>query len=125
MNLRTKEDDFEKLRKGKVLLVFLTLGCGACKKEIPNVSDALPFLDHRISIYAVYVEEQNNVERFIQESQISFPVLLDVGGRVFAGLHVTLIPTKVLMEDGIITKIWFGSSPNKSTLIRDLGEVER
>jgi hypothetical protein len=51
--------------------------------------------------------------------------LLDSGGRVFAGLGKTLIPAKVLLEDGTITKIWYGSSPSKSALIKDVGEVER
>lgn len=34
------------------------------------------------------------------------------------------MPTKVLLENGIVTKIWYGSSPDKSALIQDIGEVE-
>jgi peroxiredoxin len=125
VNLRTNQDDFEKISRGKVLLVFLTRGCDACRKEIPNISKALPSLTPRISVYGVYVEDRGDVESFIQENQITFPVLLDVGGRIFASLHITLIPAKVLLEDGTITKIWFGSSPNESTLIRDVMEVRK
>ena len=64
------------------------------------------------------------MDQFIQENQITFPILLDKGGRIFAGLGITLIPAKVLIVNGTITKIWFGSSPSTSALIRDLGEVE-
>lgn len=125
INLETNQNDYERLKKGKVLLVFFTTGCGACKKEIPNITEALPRLIPKMAVYGVFVEERSEVEPFVHENRIEFPVLLDVGGRVFAGLGVTLIPAKVLMQDGTITKTWFGSSPSKSALIRDVGEVER
>jgi peroxiredoxin len=125
INLQTNQDDYEKLKTGKVLLVFLTRGCDACRKEIPNIAQALPSLAPKMAIYGVYLEERSVIDRFVQENQISFPILLDVGGRVFAGLGIKLIPAKVLVEDGTITKVWFGSSPNKSALIKDVGEVER
>ncbi|MGZ5435823.1 MAG: peroxiredoxin family protein [Pyrinomonadaceae bacterium] len=125
INLQTNQDDYEKLTKGKVLLVFLTRGCDACKKEIPNITQALPSLVPKMSVYGVYVEERGDVDRFIKENQITFPVLLDTGGRIFADLHITLIPAKVLIENGTITKTWFGNSPNKSAFIKDVGEVEQ
>lgn len=125
INLQTNQDDYEKLNKGKVLLVFLTRGCDACKKEIPNIVQALPSLAPKMAVYGVYIEERSEVDQFVQENQITFPILLDSGGRIFAGLNITLIPAKVLIEDGTITKIWFGSSPSKSALIKDVGEVER
>lgn len=77
-----------------------------------------------MAVYGVYIEERSEVDHFVQENQIKFPILLDVGGRVFSRLGITLIPAKVLIEDGTITKTWFGSSPNKSALIKDVGEVE-
>ncbi len=124
INLQTNQDDYEKLKTGKVLLVFLTRGCDACKKEIPNITQALPSLVSKVAVYGVYVEDRSKVERFVQENQIEFPVLLDSGGRVFAGLGISFIPAKVLIENGTITRTWFGSSPSKSALIRDVGEVE-
>jgi len=125
INLQTNQDDYEKLKKGKVLLVYLTRGCDACKKEIPNIAQALPSLVPKMAVYGVYIEERSEVDRFVQENQITFPILLDNGGRIFGALGITLIPAKVLIEDGTITKIWFGSSPSKSALIKDVGEVER
>lgn len=125
INLQTNQDDSEKLKKGKVLLVFLTRGCDACKKEIPNITQALPSLVPKMAVYGVYIEERSEVAAFVEENQIRFPILLDSGGRIFAGLGKTLIPAKVLLEDGAITKIWYGSSPSKSALIKDVGEVER
>jgi peroxiredoxin len=125
INLQTNQDDYEKLKKGKVLLVFLTRSCDACNKEIPNIAQALPSLVPKMAVYGVYIEERSEVASFVQENPMPFPILLDSSGRVFAGLGIKLIPAKVLIEDGTITKIWFGSSPSKSALIKDVGEVER
>lgn len=125
INLQTNQDDYEKLNKGKVLLVYLTRGCDACKKDIPNISEALPSLAPRMAVYGVYVEDRGEVASFVEENHITFPILLDIGGRVLAGLGITRIPAKVLLEDGTITKVWFGNSPSKSALIKDVGEVER
>lgn len=125
INLQTNQDDYEKLKKGKVLLVFLTTDCDACKKEIPNISQALPSLAPKMAIYGVCIEGRDKVASFVEENQIRFPILLDGGGRIFAGLGIKLIPAKILIEDGTITKTWVGSSPSKSALIKDVGEVER
>src|SRR5947209_9040013 len=92
INLQTNQDDYEKLKKGKVLLVFLTRGCDACKNEIPNITQALPSLIPKMSVYGVYIEERSEVESFIQENQMTFPVLLDSGGRMFGRLGITPIP---------------------------------
>lgn len=125
INLQTNQDEYETLMKGKVLLVFLTRGCDACKTEIPNITQALPSLVPKVAVYGVFIEERSELDHFVQENQITFPMLYDKGGRVFAGLGITLIPAKILIEDGIITKKWFGSSASKSALIKDVGEVER
>jgi len=125
INLQTNEDEYAKLTKGKVLLVFLTTDCDACKKEISNISQALPSLVPKVYVYGVYVEKRDRVSSFTAENEIIFPVLLDSGGKVFGALGIKLIPAKILIEDGTITKTWFGSSPSKSALIKDIGEVER
>jgi peroxiredoxin len=125
INLQTNQDDYEKLNKGKVLLVFLTTDCDACKIEISNISQALPSLVPKMAVYAGCIEQRSKVAAFAQENHIDFPILLDREGSVFTGLDITLFPAKVLLEDGKITKIWFGSSPSKYALIRDVGEVER
>lgn len=44
INLRDNHDEYQEVAKGKVLLVFLTTDCDACRKEIVNVSQAIPSL---------------------------------------------------------------------------------
>jgi peroxiredoxin len=124
INLHTNHDEYETVTKGKVLLVFLTTGCDACKKEIPNISQAIPTLASRVRIYGVCIEDRDSVIPFAEENHIDFPILLDHGGRILTRLGFRYMPTKVLLENGMITKIWYGSSPNKAALSKDVGEVE-
>ena len=124
LDLRTNHDEYENVIKGKVLLVFLTTGCDACKKEVPNISQAMPTLASRVRIYGVCMEGRDKVIQFAEENHIDFPILLDHGGRIIARLGFRYMPTKVLLENGIITKIWYGSSPDKAALIKDVGEVD-
>ncbi len=124
IGLRTNQDEYETVTKGKVLLVFMTTGCDACTKEVLNISQAIPTLTSRVRIYGVCMERRDKVIQFVEENHIDFPILLDQGGRIIARLGFKYMPTKVLLENGIITKIWYGSSPNKAALIKDVGEAE-
>ena len=124
INLHTNRDEYETVTKGKVLLVFLTTDCDACRKEVSNISQALPSLASKLAIYGVCIEDRDRVILFAEESHIDFPILLDHGGRILTRLGFRYMPTKVLLENGTISKIWYGTAPNKEALIRDVGEVE-
>ena len=124
INLHTNHDEYENVTKGKVLLVFMTTDCDACKKEVSNISQAIPSLASKVRIYGVCIEDRDRVIPFAEENHIDFPVLLDHGGWILARLGFRFMPTKVLLENGIVTKIWYGSSPSKAALIKDVGEVE-
>jgi peroxiredoxin len=124
INLQTSRDEYEAVTKGKVLLVFLTTDCDACRKEVSNITQAKPGLASKVTIYGVCIEDRESVIPFTEEAHVDFPILLDHGARILTRLGFRLMPTKVLLQNGIITKIWYGSSPDKAALIRDLGEVE-
>lgn len=124
VNLKTNRDDYQNVTRGKVLLVFLTTNCDACTKELSNMSQALPSLASKVTVYGVVIEDRDSVNTFIEANPVTFPVLLDHGAAILSRLGFRLMPTKVLLQDGFITKIWYGSSPDKTALIKDVGEVE-
>ena len=84
---------------------------------------AVPSLGSRVGVYGVYIEPRDDVAIFAANNQINFPILLDNGGRMLARLGFKFMPTKVLLEDGVIKRIWYGSSPSKNALLSDVGEV--
>lgn len=123
INLQTNDDEFDNVVKGKVLLVFLTVDCDACKTEVLNVAEALPSLSSTVTTYGVYIEPRDEVRSFVETHQINVPILLDTGGRMLTRLGFKFMPTKVLVENGTIKKMWYGSSPDKDALLRDVKEV--
>src|SRR6185295_6666362 len=98
INLRSNHDEYQEVAKGKVLLVFLTTDCDACKKEIVNVSQAIPSLVSKVRVYGVFIEKREYVKPFMQENDIEFPILLDHGARILKQLGFSLMPTKVLLQ---------------------------
>jgi peroxiredoxin len=124
ISLKTNHDDYQSVTKGKVLLVFVTTDCDACRKELANVSQVLPILASKVTVYGVGVEDRNSVNIFIEANHVTLPILLDPGAVILSRLGFKFMPTKVLLQDGVITKIWYGSSPDRTALIKDVGEVE-
>lgn len=124
VNLRTNHDDYQNVTRGKVLLVFVTTDCDACRKELSNASQVVPSLASKVTVYGVGIEDRVSVNTFVEANHIGLPILLDHGAAILSRLGFKFMPTKVLLQDGIITKIWYGSSPDKTALIKDVGEVE-
>ncbi len=124
VNLQTNRDDYQKVAKGKVLLLFVTTDCDACRKELSTLSQVAPSLASRVTVYGVGIEDRDSIKTFIDANPVDFPVLLDHGAAILSSLGFRLMPTKVLLQDGVIRKIWYGSSPNTVALIKDVGEVE-
>jgi len=124
INLRTNHDDYQDVARGRVLLVFVTTDCGACSKELSNVSQAMSSLASKVTVYGVGIEDRDSVNTFIESNHVAFPILLDHGAVILSRLGFKFMPPKVLLQDGVITKIWYGSSRDKTALIKDVGEVE-
>jgi peroxiredoxin len=124
INLQTNHDDYQNVTRGKVLLLFVTTDCDACRKELSNVSQVAPGLASKLTVYGVGIEDRASVKNFLAANPINFTFLLDPGAVILSRLGFKLMPTKVLLQNGVITKVWYGSSPDKSTLIKEIGEAE-
>src|ERR1051325_6878078 len=122
-NLNTWHDEYQNVTKGKVLLVFITTDCDACRKELVNASHAAPCLASRVNVYGIGIEEPDTVKKFAEVNHIDLPMLWDHGAVMLRQLGFRLMPTKVLLQDGVILKIWHGSSADNNALLRDIREV--
>jgi len=124
VNLSSGTDEYDEVVTGKVLLVFLTIDCDACKTEVSNLVQAVPSLSSSVRVYGVYIEPRDKVGQFIENTQINFPVLLDNGGAILARLGFKFMPTKILLDDGRIKRIWYGSSASKDELLKDVSGID-
>src|ERR1043165_4911578 len=107
VNLDTRRDEYAKVTQGRVLLVFVTTGCDACRKELLNLAQAAPTLKSSVQVYGVGVEEPDEVKNFVQDKHEGFPILLDHGAQILARLGFKYMPTKVLLQDGRVSRIWY------------------
>jgi len=86
--------------RGKVVLVnFWATWCPPCRKEMPDL-EALydKYKDQGFLVLAISDEEAAKVGPFIGERQISYPVLLDPGGKVHHLYEVEGIPKSFVYD---------------------------
>ena len=92
--------------RGKVVFLnFWATWCGPCRFEMPSMEKLYRcFKDQGLEIVAVNLQEdRSSVQGFVDEYDLSFPVLLDSTGRVGATYGARSIPTTYIMgRDGLV-----------------------
>ena len=110
-----------------VFLDFWSTWCGPCRAEIPSMEELyLELRNEGFVIVAVNAQEADEqVADFVENLGMSFPVLLDTGGRVGAAYSVRAIPTTYIIDpQGYIlgrmvgTRDWY--TPEIISLVEDL-----
>ena len=91
---------------GKVTLVnFWATWCRPCIEEIPSLNRLRKKMTGKnFQLISVdYAEERETIQKFMQEVNVDFPVLLDSDGKVSAKWNVVVFPsTFVISSDGKI-----------------------
>lgn len=106
--------------RGKIVFLnFWTTWCRYCKLEMPDFEEAHNQFkkNGNVVILAVNVKEKKKqVEDFIKEYRLTFPVLLDAAGEVSAGLYgVDSYPiTFIINPDGSVYNLIRGMTDKKT-----------
>ena len=99
--LETLEGETVKLSdlKGqKVFLNFWASWCGPCRSEMPDMQKFHEDRDD-VTILAVNVNDRpENVDEFLEEYGITFPILPDEGTAVSTQYSIQLLPTSYLID---------------------------
>lgn len=100
----------EALRKGKVILVFVSPDCDACQTE-GEFLKKVAGKRNDVSFFGVvsFGEPKTALER-IGEMGLPFKVYFDDGHLLSGKLGVKRVPIKIFVEDGVIKKIWGGAT---------------
>ena len=92
--------------RGKVVLVnFWATWCPPCRAEIPDIEAAFEARqDDGFIVLGVNVEEtRETVAPFVDEFEMSYPVLLDESGRLLQTYRAIGLPMSVIVDqDGMI-----------------------
>ncbi len=107
--------------KGKVvLLVFFSVHCPHCKKELPAVNNLfLKYANDGLMVLGISVDMEGfePVEKVRKELRIDFPLLVDEKG-VFFAYEVSGVPRNVLIDkNGKIYDISEGYSEGEEEII--------
>nr|WP_275899517.1 TlpA disulfide reductase family protein [Bacillus piscicola] len=96
-----------------LLLTFFTTWCSVCQEELPELSDMYEANEGAWNAVAVNASTQEHnkdaVRKFVQESEIAMPVLVDIGGEGLDTFQVNAVPLSFLIDkDGRIRKKFYG-----------------
>lgn len=95
--------------RGNVILLNLwATWCGPCRFEIPELGNLhAKYASRGFKVIGVSVDEggAKDVQPFVDEQHIRYPIVIDPTGKLAAILNTTVIPTSVLVDrDGSI--VW-------------------
>jgi peroxiredoxin len=98
------------LRGKKVMLNFWATWCPPCKAEMPEMEQFSKQIGDDTVILAVNIDPQLDVQGFVNEYKITFPILLDAEDKVNEAYQVLSIPTTYFINSkGIIQNKYTGS----------------
>lgn len=104
--LKTLSGDTIKLsdyRGKKVMLNFWATWCPPCKEEMPDMEKFHQANGEEVVILAVNIDPQFNVEQFVSEMGITFPILLDEKDEVNSQYQILTVPTTYFIDkEGVI-----------------------
>lgn len=98
------------LKGKKVMLNFWATWCPPCKAEMPDMEKFHQEVGDKVVILAVNIDPQLDVQAFVDEYKITFPIPLDTEDAVNGMYDVISIPTTYFIDSkGIIQHKFVGS----------------
>ncbi|WP_040981299.1 peroxiredoxin family protein [Oceanobacillus jeddahense] len=127
--LQTLDGETAKLsdfRGEKVMINFWATWCPPCRAEMPDMEEF--YQDKDIVILAVNLTETENdlqqVESFINEYKLTFPILLDEEIKVAEQYMIQPIPTSYMIDsNGVVSFKAFGSL-NYDFMVQEFEKME-
>ena len=101
--------DEQTIRRGRVIVVFVTPDCDACKSESKFLGT---LLDRRkdVAIYGIVPFGMHPDSPDEAQKIFPFRVFYDESNAFVATMGLNRVPVKVFLEDGIIKKGWIGAA---------------
>ena len=113
--------------KGKPVLVnFWATWCRPCVFEMPYLQEIYEeWSDKGLVLLAINIgDSSSEVEQFLQNHNLSLPVLLDTNKAVAQRYNIRGIPTTFFIDkDGIIQEKIIGAFPNKEAIENRLSKI--
>jgi hypothetical protein len=114
LDIHRAQVDEQILRKGKVVVVFVTLECNACLTEAEFIQTLLSRRSD-VTFYGIIPfkrppDAQPTGAQETLEKKFPFTVFYDDSNAFVSEMGINRVPVKVYLEDGIIKKGWLGAA---------------
>jgi hypothetical protein len=109
VNISGKRLEDERLRSGKVVLVFMMPDCPACDRENEFLKKVATSRKDVNFIYVLPFGNKNVVLKSA-ETKYDFEPFFDEGSNMSKTLDLYQVPIKVFLEDGIIKRTWLDAT---------------
>ncbi len=113
-----------------VVLNFWASWCTPCQAEMPAFQRVFDSYDpQKVVILGVNVTIQdkiNNVLEFVEEKQLTFPILLDESGTVTTAYAIYAMPTTFFIDkEGVIQKVIMGGPIPEAVIRAEISKLEK
>ena len=113
-----EEGIYQLLQYDKAVLMFMSINCGFCAKEIEKWKAEMATLPEDVQLIGISADSLSKLVSFSQEKQISFPLLCDMAGKFFEQYQIKSFPVLVLVnQNKKVVKIMSGYDPK--TKVKD------
>ena len=105
-SLDGKSYDVGGKRDKPMMLNFWASWCGPCELEAPDLKNIYDKYKADFDLYGINMtknDEQTEVKKFVKQYKLSFPILLDLDGKVAEKFRFNFVPTSFLIDrNGIV-----------------------
>jgi thiol-disulfide isomerase/thioredoxin len=125
-NLDGQSISLSSLKGSPVLINFWATWCGPCVSEMPYIQEInKEWSDKGLIVLAINLgDNASQAEQFLQDHNLSLPVLLDTNKVVAPKYGIRAIPTTFFIDkNGIVRVKIIGAFPSKAAIESRLGEI--
>lgn len=111
--------------KGKALIInFWATWCGPCLVEMPLLQTVSERHKNDLIVLAINIEEPiSTIKPFVEKNQLTFPVLVDIEGKIANTFGIFAYPASFFVDkQGIIRSQQFGQL-NETLLRKNLATI--
>lgn len=121
-----KEARLSDFRGQPVFINFWATWCPPCRAEIPDMQELYDNMDIEILAINMTDSESNEegVATFVDDMELTFPVLMDMEGEVSDRYNVKAYPTSYMVDaEGKISHVAYGAM-NYNTMVQEYEKVK-
>ena len=100
MDLKGKEEQLQSYKDKLILVNFWASWCGPCNEEAPSMEEMYQKLHSQgLVVVGISIDHHaGEVEKFVKQYSITFPVLLDTNESVASSYGITGVPETFILD---------------------------